>query len=65
MQAVLDENNCLRISDLAIDGHDMLALGLSGPAIGNCLQQLLDEVIDEKIPNERAALLAAAERISL
>ena len=65
VQAVLDENNCLRISDLAIDGHDMLALGLSGPAIGNCLQQLLDQVIDEKIPNERAALLAAAERISL
>ena len=65
IQVVLDERSCLRIGDLAIDGHDMLALGLSGPAIGNCLQQLLDQVIDEKIPNERAALLAAAERISL
>ena len=65
LQEILEENSCLTIRDLAVNGHDLLALGLEGPAIGNCLQQLLDQVIDEKISNERAALLAAAKRISL
>ena len=52
----------LTIRDLAIDGHDLVALGLTGPAIGNCQKDLLRLVLEEQIPNEKAALLAAARR---
>ena len=44
----------------AVNGRDLLALGLSGPAVGRILRTLLDAVLDETLPNQRAALLAAA-----
>ena len=53
------DNACLSIKDLAINGHDLLALGYQGPAIGQALQSLLEQVLDEKIENEKTALLAA------
>ncbi len=62
LQAVLAEKACLSIADLAVNGHDLLALGLSGPAIGQALQALLDAVIDEHSPNEKEALLQKIRR---
>ena len=59
MHEILEENACLSLKDLAINGKDLLALGLTGPAIGKALQQLLDLVLDEQLPNEKAALLEA------
>ena len=50
------------LRDLAVDGNDLLALGYSGKEIGQCLNTLLSQVIDETLPNTRPALLAAAER---
>lgn len=54
------ENACLRVKDLAVDGHDLLALGYQGKAIGETLTALLDQVLDEALPNERSTLLRAA-----
>ena len=65
IQELLAENNCLTLRDLAVNGHDLMALGLTGTAIGACLEQLLSLVLDEQIPNEKAALLAAVERMKL
>ena len=56
---VLAEDACLQIKDLAINGNDLMALGFSGPAIGKALNALLDQVLDEQLPNDRAALLNA------
>ena len=56
------ENACLSLKDLALNGHDLMALGLSGPAIGQTLTYLLEQVLDEKLPNEKEALLAAARQ---
>ena len=56
------ENTCLSLKDLAVNGKDLMALGLTGPAIGRCLNQLLDLVLDEAVPNEPAPLLAAAKQ---
>ena len=56
------ENACLRVTDLAVNGHDLIALGYTGKAIGDCLNALLERVLDETLPNERQALLHAAER---
>ena len=53
------ENACLSIKDLAINGHDLIKLGYSGPEIGAALQFLLDLVLDERVENEKSALLAA------
>ena len=57
---ILAEESCLKIKDLAINGHDLMQMGFTGRALGQCLQALLDQVLDEQIPNEKNALLRAA-----
>lgn len=54
-----EENACLHIKDLQINGHDLIALGYQGSAIGQALETLLEKVLADEIPNERAALLEA------
>ena len=61
LSEILAENACLQICDLAVNGHDLMALGIRGKAIGQTLNKLLDLVIDETLPNEKSALLAAAD----
>ena len=52
-----------RLADLAVDGDDLLALGLpQGPEVGRVLRLLLDEVVDEPGRNDREALLERARR---
>ena len=62
---ILAEESCLKIKDLAVNGHDLMELGFTGRAIGQCLQVLLDQVLDEQIPNEKTALLQAAKEYPL
>lgn len=54
---IKEENLALKISDLAINGNDLLELGLRGPIIGKILTLLLSEVIDEKLENKKEILL--------
>lgn len=62
LQQIREENACLSVTDLAINGRDLLALGFEpGPRIGSCLQELLGQVYEEQLANDRDALLAAAE----
>ena len=63
VEELIQENSCLTLRDLAINGHDLMAMGLSGNAIGQCLNELLSNVIEEELPNEKAALLAAVRRM--
>ncbi len=52
---------CLQIKDLAIGGHDLLALGFEeGPALGQCQRWLLEQVLNGEIPNEKESLLQRA-----
>ena len=62
---ILAEESCLKIKDLAINGHDLMQMGFTGRAIGQCLQALLDQVLDEQIPNEKTALLQAAIKLKM
>ena len=62
---ILAEESCLKIKDLAINGHDLMQMGFHGRAIGQCLQSLLDQVLDEQIPNETTALLQAAANLNV
>jgi tRNA nucleotidyltransferase/poly(A) polymerase len=51
-----------RLSDLAVDGDDLVAIGfLPGPALGSALQKLLELVVDDPSLNTREALLAHAK----
>jgi len=60
LEEIYAENACLSLKDLAVNGHDLMALGFTGQAIGACLNRLLELVMEEALPNERTALLAAA-----
>lgn len=61
MDEILQEESCLQVKDLAIDGNDLIDLGIEkGPAIGKCMAHLLEQVQMEVIPNTKEALLAAA-----
>jgi len=62
LKKLLEENVCVTVKQLSVDGRDMMRLGLSGKAIGEMLEYLLSAVIEERIPNEREALLAAARQ---
>lgn len=54
-----------RLADLAVDGADLIAIGLrEGPALGVTLRRLLDAVIDDPTLNERERLLRLAEEVA-
>ena len=56
--------NCFTLSSLAINGNDLLVNGFQkGKQIGIILNTLLNEVMEEKIPNEKEALLQRAKEI--
>ena len=57
LEELRQEDACLTVKDLAVNGNNLQALGLTGKAIGEALESLLDQVLDEAIPNERDALL--------
>jgi tRNA nucleotidyltransferase (CCA-adding enzyme) len=57
LEHLIETRACVNISQLAVNGSDLTALGLSGPAVGAMLRQLLDGVIAGE-PNERDALLS-------
>ena len=50
-----------RLSDLAIDGDDLIELGFTpGPELGHVLQRLLHDVVDDPSSNTRETLLRLA-----
>ena len=52
-----DRERAFSRGDLAVDGRDMIALGLSGKDIGDWLERLLDAVVEEGLANDRETLL--------
>ena len=61
LDALLAENPCVTLRDMAVNGRDLMAMGAKGRAVGETLQWLLEQVLDENLPNDRDALLAAAQ----
>jgi tRNA nucleotidyltransferase (CCA-adding enzyme) len=53
-----------RLSDLAVDGTDLIELGYRpGPALGRTLDELLDAVVDDPALNRRETLLERAKEL--
>ncbi len=58
------EKACLHLSDLAVKGKDLMALGFeAGPRLGQTLEALLDLVLEGDLPNEKEALLQKAKDV--
>lgn len=56
---ILADGDCCTIRQLAVSGSDLAELGFRGAAVGQLLRELLDAVTDDRLPNERTALLNA------
>lgn len=54
---IKEENECIKISDLEVNGNDMIELGLKGKDIGVALQLALNGVINEEVKNNRTEIL--------
>lgn len=56
LDALLASRPCFTLKDLAVNGNDLKAFGLKGPALGDALRQLLEAVMDGRVPNEKDEL---------
>jgi tRNA nucleotidyltransferase (CCA-adding enzyme) len=59
LELLLRREDCFSLKQLAINGRDLLELGLNGPAVGQTLDALLDQVIEGTLPNDRQRLIEA------
>lgn len=57
LEEIRTEDACLNLKDLTVNGRDLMALGLKGREVGNALNSLLEQVLEENLPNERDILL--------
>ncbi len=55
--------DCISLKDLSVNGNDILELGYSGKAVGNILDELLQAVISDEIPNDREVLISKAKSL--
>lgn len=63
IKEILVDKQCFRLQDLAVDGDDLLRLGMtSGRTVGMVLEQLLTQVIEGRCNNDKTELLQAAIR---
>lgn len=62
VEDIVAENECFKIKDLAVNGHDICALGVSGPIIGQTLNHLLNLVIEELLDNDYDSLMMEAKK---
>ena len=60
---VISKSECVSLTALAINGHDIRATSREGKQIGEALAILLEAVMDGKVENERQALLRYLDSI--
>ena len=57
---LIKQKACFSLKQLAVNGDDMLSLGLSGRRVGRTLNELLNNVIEGRLPNDKEMLLDVA-----
>ncbi|MDR1565283.1 MAG: HD domain-containing protein [Oscillospiraceae bacterium] len=57
LEEVIAEESCFSLKQLAVNGNDLIQLGLKGTEIGEALNQLLELVIEGAVENDRDVLL--------
>ena len=53
---IKEDNECIHICDLDINGKDLIQMGFGGKNIGIGLELALNGVIDEKVENKKEEL---------
>lgn len=61
---IINENECLHIKDLEINGRDLLELGFVGTEIGEILNICLNLVLEDKMPNNHEILFNFSKTIA-
>lgn len=56
-EEIEEESCCLKVTDLDVNGNDIISLGFTGKKVGEALEYALDGVIDEKIKNEKEDII--------
>lgn len=63
-QKIMEEKQCLSVKELAINGKDLMELGvMPGPDIGRILNALLEQVLDDPNMNTREMLTLSAQKL--
>lgn len=63
-QEVVEHNDCVTLKQLAVNGKDLLMLGvLPGRFVGEMLEQLLDEVLTEPALNTKEQLMERVKQM--
>ena len=64
-EEIILQKQCVSLKDLAVNGLDVTAAGVSqGPAVGRVLNVLLEKVLSGEFPNERESLLSLIPAIA-
>ncbi|MGI5825274.1 MAG: CCA tRNA nucleotidyltransferase [Bacillota bacterium] len=62
LEKIKHEEQCFKISDLAVSGDDLLKIGYKpNRRLGKVMEHLLDEVMRGNVPNEKEALMQKAK----
>ena len=59
---IISEDNALKVTDLKINGYDLINLGLQGKQIGDCLNYLLELVLEDATLNMHETLIDLAKK---
>jgi tRNA nucleotidyltransferase (CCA-adding enzyme) len=62
LQQLQEEKACVTVKELAVNGRDLMALGIRGREVGEMLNHLLELVLLEQVENTREALLDRIRR---
>lgn len=64
ISAERENNPCVKISDLAVSGNDLISIGITPRNIGSLMQKLLSLVIKTPSLNEKSKLLSIVAEIN-
>jgi len=59
-QEIKKEDSVMKVTDLAVNGHDMMELGYEGKEIGDILKSMLEKIDGDELSNDRDTLLMFA-----
>lgn len=64
MEDIIARGECFTLRDMAVGGEDIISAGIEkGPRVGMILRELLRQVIDGDVPNEKGPLMEAALKL--
>ena len=56
-EEIIHNQEAFSLKDLKVNGHDIRRLGLRGPDVGKALNQLLELVMSDQLPNDHDTLM--------